>query len=391
MKHPILLSSKNHVTKLLFEHEHRKLLHAGPQALLASLRTRFWPINGRDLARRTVLKCNICRRFKGEVAKNIMGNLPSDRITPDFPFVIVGTDFAGPFMITDRKGRGCKITKCYLCVFICFKYKCIHLEAVSELSKDAFILCLRRFVARRGIPRKIYCDNGGNYVAAAKEIKNFIDSNVDALSDFATKEGIEFCFSPAYAPHFNGLMEAGVKSAKFHLTRILGQTHLTFEELSTLFAQIESILNSRPLSPLSSSPNDLYPLTPGHFLIGKPLKALPSPSLEETNINRLDRFQRIQKIKQDFWNRWSQEYISELQARTKWRLKRRDLQAGDLVILKEETPPLHWRLGRVERTFPGSDGAIRVADIATSRGIVRRALNRICWLPNPDEDAGKQS
>lgn len=388
MKHPMLLSAKHHFTNLLFQHEHRQLLHAGPQALLASIRTRVWPIGGRNLARRIVRNCNICRRFQGKTMQNIMGNLPTDRLVPDFPFLTVGTDFAGPFMITDRKGRGCKITKSYLCVFICFRYKCVHLEAVSELSKDAFILSLKRFIARRGLPNKIYCDNGGNFVAASKEIREFFNANQDSILELAASEGVKFRFSPAYAPHFNGLMEACVKSAKFHLLRILGTAHLTFEELSSLFAQIESILNSRPLCPLSSSPSDLYPLTPGHFLIGRPLQALPSPCLQAANANRLDRFRRLEQVRQHFWKRWSHEYIAELQMRAKWRVKSGEaLEIGDLVILKEDnTPPLYWRLGRIEGLFPGSDGVTRVADIYTARGTVRRALNRICLLPKPNEE-----
>lgn len=313
---------------------------------------------------------------------NIMGNLPTDRVEIGFPFSTVGTDFAGPFLITDRKGRGCKITKCYLCIFICFRFKCVHLELVSELTKDAFILTLNRFIARRGLPNVIYCDNGTNFVAAAKEIKKFVQSNSNSITDFAATRGIEFRFSPAYAPHFNGLAEAGVKSAKFHLHRILGQSHLTFEELTSLFAQIEAILNSRPLSPLSPSPHDFQPLTPAHFLIGRPLTALPAPSYVNSKIQHLNRHQRLQHLKQHFWQRWSTEYVAELQQRTKWRTKCRDLKLDDLVLIKDEhSPPLYWRLGRVSKLYPGADGVPRVADVATANGNVRRAINRLCSLP----------
>lgn len=263
----------------------------------------------------------------------------------------------------------------------------MHLEAVSELSKDAFVLTLKRFIARRGLPRLIHCDNGGNYVSAAREIRDFLQCNAASLTDFAASEGVEFCFSPPYAPHFNGLMEAGVKSAKFHLVRVLGNAHLNFEELSSLFAQIEAILNSRPLYSLSSSPQDFYPLTPGHFLIGRPLVALPTPCLLEAKESQLDRYKRIEHMRQTFWRRWSKEFISELQGRSKWRTRGQNLQVDDLVLLKEEnSPPLHWRLGRVKQLFPGADGVTRVVDITTARGVVRRAINRICLLPNPNSD-----
>lgn len=386
-KHPILINAKHHLARLLFELEHKRLLHAGPQLILASIRERYWTIGGRNLARRVARECLKCRRLKGSTLSNIMGNLPPDRIEPDFPFITVGTDFAGPFLITDRKGRGCKITKCYLCIFVCFRYKCIHLEVVSDLSKDAFILTLNRFIARRGIPKVIYCDNGRNFVAAAKEIRDFFKDNEGAFIDFAARRGIEFHFSPAYAPHFGGLWEAGVKSAKFHLHRVLKDTHLTFEELASLFAQIESILNSRPLCPLSPSPNDFMSLTPGHFLIGRALMAIPTAPLLDQNTSRLDRFRRLEQIRQHFWKRWANEYVAELQQRTKWRTKCKDLQLNDLVVIKEDgAPPMSWRLGRVNKLFPGSDGVPRVAEVSTTRGLVRRAITRLCLLPMPSQD-----
>lgn len=385
-KHPIVLSSKHTLTKLIFEQEHTRLLHAGPQLLLASVRDSIWPVGGRNLARRTAHNCVTCRRATGKTLENIMGNLPSQRLTPDFPFTAAAVDFAGPYLITDRRGRGCKITKCYLCLFICLKYKCMHLEAVSELSKDAFVLALKRFIARRGKPKDIWCDNGRNFVAAAKEIAQFVKLNKINIKEFAADEGINFIFSPAYAPNYNGLAEAGIKRAKFHLKRILGNTHLTFEELASVFSQIEAILNSRPLCPLSPSPNDFSPLTPGHFLVGRPLTSLPSPPLHDANPNKLDRYRRLEQIRQHFWSRWSTEYVAELQQRYKWRARHRDLQLDELVLIKDESlRPLHWRMGRVSKLFPGPDGVPRVADIATAQGTIRRALNRICPLPSSQD------
>jgi hypothetical protein len=242
-------------------------------------------------------------------------------------------------------------------------------------------MTLKRFIARRGKPLEIFCDNGRNFVSAAKEIGQFLKSNTEPLSDFADQEGIKFVFSPTYAPHFGGIWEAGVKSAKHHIKRVMGQSHLTFEEISTLFSQVEAILNSRPLYPLSSSPTDFLSLSPGHFLIGRPLNALPSPVLENRSESSLQRYERLEKLQQHFWNRWQKEYISELQQRSKWRRNKATLKVGDLVIIHEEyVQPLNWRLGRVARLFPGPDGISRVADINTTRGCIRRPLVRLCPL-----------
>lgn len=114
-----------------------------------------------------------------------------------------------------------------------------------------------------------------------------------------------------------GLWEAGIKSCKFHLARITGKSLFTFEEFTTILAQIEACLNSRPLTPMSSDPADLEPLTPGHFLVGAPLTSLPDIDTTVIYLNRLDRWQLIQRNVQEFWKRWTHEYLTTLQIKTK--------------------------------------------------------------------------
>lgn len=167
----------------------------------------------------------------------------------------------------------------------------------------------------------------------------------------------------------------------------MGTAHLTFEEITTLFAQVESILNSRPLCPLSSSPDDPLFLSPGHFLIGRPLNAVPSRALETSNENQLNRYSRLEKLRQHFWKRWQMEYLSELQVRTKWRQNTTSLKVGDLVLMSEDSlPPLCWRTGRVTKLYPGADGISRVADVKTTTGCYRRPLVRLCPLLNEEAE-----
>ncbi|XP_036320220.1 uncharacterized protein LOC118734620 [Rhagoletis pomonella] len=154
--------------------------------------------------------------------------------------------------------------------------------------------------------------------------------------------------SSSRAPHFGGLWEAAVKSAKRLLYRTLAHTRLTFEELSTVAVEIEAILNSRPLSQLSSDPNDFEVLTAGHFLVG---------SLEDRNISNLDRYDMITAIKQRFWPRWSADYVNELRARVKWTTPAPNLTEDTLVIIHDDNlPPQRWKLGQVESTALGRDG-----------------------------------
>ncbi|CAK1597340.1 unnamed protein product [Parnassius mnemosyne] len=110
-----------------------------------------------------------------------------------------------------------------------------------------------------------------------------------------------------------------------------------------------------------------------------------STKVTDANITRLDRWRRIQYIRQHFWSRFHNTYISLLQAKSKWFHSRGEVKQGSLVLIKDKTtPPLLWSLGRVMTTYPGVDGITRVAELKTKRGIIRRAVNCICPLPIED-------
>lgn len=234
----------------------------------------------------------------------------------------------------------------------------------------------------------MYSDNGTQFTAANKDLNEQLDilkNMYEELKTSLTEEGITWNFIPAKAPHFGGLWESGVKAVKFHLKRMIGDLKLTFEQFYTVLTQIEAILNSRPLTPLTSDPDELEVLTPSHFLIGRTLTSVPDPDVTEIAHNRLSLFQQLQKIQQNFWRRWKREYLAELQVRVKWNKHQTVLQEGTMVILKDENlPPLRWQLGRVTEVIPGIDGVSRVAIIRTKNGTVKRAFSKLCPLPIED-------
>lgn len=153
-------------------------------------------------------------------------------------------------------------------MFVCFITRAIHLEIVSDLSTDSYLLSLKRFISRRGKPCEIFSDNRTNFVGLKNEFAKFISSCSVDIVEFATSQQIKFSFIPPHSPHFGGLWEAGVKSCKHHLLRVVGDSHLTYEEFNTVLTQIEAVLNSRPLTPMSADPCDFLPLSPAHFLVG---------------------------------------------------------------------------------------------------------------------------
>ena len=184
------------------------------------------------------------------------------------------------------------------------------------------------------------------------------------MHNYAAKTQFQWHFIPPNSPHFGGLWEAGVKPLQYHGKRIIGKALLTFEEFSTLTKQIEACLNSRPLIALSSEPNDRSYLSLRH--IGAPLTSLHEPYFTNITVNSLCRWQRVQRLNQHLWKRWSSDYLNNLPQRNKWRSQKPDLQPGMLVLLGEDNlPPTSWRLAIISETLPGSDGHVRVVTVKT--------------------------
>jgi len=285
-----------------------------------------------------------CFRFDINTIEPKMGDLPTARINETIPFSNTGVDFCGPFFIKERKFRNRNRLKVYVCVFVCMSIKAVHLEVVSDLTSDGFLAALRRFTARRGIPQHIYSDNGTNFIGANNQLKELYallnsEDHKSRISTFACEHRITWHFIPSVAPHFGGLWESTVKMFKHHYRRVIGDSLFTYEELSTFTAEVEGILNSRPITSLSSDPNDMSVLTPAHYLIGKPLTTLPEGDLTCVPANRLSTWQHITKVRQDFWARWYLEYLNELQVRHKWTKDGTSVDVGTIVVIRDKRLP----------------------------------------------------
>ncbi|XP_008182367.1 uncharacterized protein LOC103309231 [Acyrthosiphon pisum] len=360
---PIILPYETTFLKLIMLHEHKKLMHAGPHATrLASVRMKYWPINGRRCVRKVIHQCVTCFKARPKSVSPIMGNLPMFRVDrPSRCFENCGVDYAGPFMLKCSNRRNAAAQKAYICVFICFATKAIHLELVCDLSTDAFLAALKRFISRRGLCKNIYSDNATCFIGANNTLNDLkllmsSEGHKDRIHQFMTNHEITWHFIPPRAPHFG--------------------------------VQIEACLNSRPLTPLSTDPLDLSVLTPGHFLIGDSLVSLPEPDISNVAQNLLSRWKKVQNLVQQIWRRWSVEYLSQLQERKKWDKSRGpSVKVGSMVIVRDTNlPPLQWHLGRVIDVFPGKDGVVRVAMINTASGPKKRAVRLLCPLPIQDND-----
>lgn len=390
-KHQILLPDKHHVTQILVREMHERNLHVGQNGLVSIVRQQYWPVKLKSIVKQTTNRCYVCYRNKPQQTNQFMGDLPSYRVTPSPVFSKTGIDFAGPFVLKES-GRKPKFYKAYVCVFVCMSVKAVHLELCTDLRSETFLGALQRFVSRRGLPSDLFSDNGTTFVGADHELANlrklFEDQMHTArVTDFCSAKGITWHFIPPRSPHFGGIWEAGVKSMKYLLKRVVGETRLTYEEMATFLAEAEAVLNSRPLCPLSDDPSDLEALTPSHFLIGRPGQAITEPSYSQQKINRLSRWQHVQSMREHFWNRWSTDYLHTLQTRQKWKDGVLDIKIGSLVLLRDENlSPQLWKMGRIVSLHPGKDGIVRVITVKTSSGEYRRAVAKVCLLPDVESD-----
>lgn len=387
-KHPILLPKNHHITNIIIYEEHLTQLHSGVQNTLHSLRRQFWLIDGRSQVRKIIRQCIPCLRARAPVPQHPMGSLPATRVNATTrAFTYVGVDYCGPFHVKEKKHRNRTSVKSYVAVFVCMAVKAVHLEVVSDMTTEGFLGALRRFIGRRGRPKIIQSDNGTNFVGANSELKTIVTElqkpqNHHKINSELAEKGIEWRFSPPQSPHFGGIWEAAVKSFKHHLRRVIGKTLLTLEHFTTLTIEIEAILNSRPLCPLSTDPNDLGVLTPAHLLIGEQLTSLPEHNLQGIKVNRLSQWQHVQQMRQHFWNRWYKEYLNELNMKKKWSSGKHDITMDSMVLLRDDNlSSMEWKIGRIIDIHPGIDETIRVVSVKTKSGIFKRSVKKVVQLP----------
>ena len=288
---------------------YKMVYHAGSERNLSESRRRYWIVRGRRLAKKLVRDCTTGRKLRQPPHTTLMTDLTPDRMKPfSPPFLVTGVDLFGPFKL--KYGRN-KPTKAWGALFTCATVRAVHLEIVQDLSTQSFLQALRRFVSHHGWPSTFIADNGKSFVGTERELRKLFVEGRKAISDFTVLHKVQWKFNTPHNPHQGGIYESLIKQTKRSLRVAIGSQVLSWEEMSTMFAEVKSLINSRPLGYLSSDPNDPQPLMPNHLLLGHASPCVPQGPFEEST-NPRKRFAFIQNLAQQFWRRFLREYVPTL-------------------------------------------------------------------------------
>ena len=332
-KYPVLLPRRHRLSELIVREYHGES-HLGVEWTLCKIRDKYWIVNARALIKQIKHLCVTCKRLYATPLVQKMADLPPERCNPnEAPFTYVGVDLFGPFYV--RQGRA--EVKRYGCLYTCFTTRAIHIEKVNSLETDTFINGLVRFVARRGYPKTIRSDNGTNFVGAHAELTRELSRlNQNKVVAAARRRGIDWVFNPPHTSHQGGVWEQQIRTVRKVLLALLHPPHrMTDDIIYTVLCEVENIVNSRPITKVSDDVSDSKALTPNHLLILGSNDSLPWEASQVGEVYR-KRWKQVQQVVNTFWKRWVKQYLVELQRRSKWLQRTRNVTKGDLVLGVDE-------------------------------------------------------
>ena len=352
---PMVLPKNEHLSRLYVMDAHSMVFHNGVNDTMAYIRKKFWIPALRQLTRQIVYKCRVCKKLEGKPFKSRpIPPLPDFRVRPSQPFSECCIDFAGPVYIRKTENKRSPSVKAYIALITCASSRALHLEVTTDLSADALVLCLRRFISKRSCPSYILSDN----------FKSFKSEKV---KEFLRDRGISWDFNVPKAPWTRGIVERLVRSTKRCLKKKLGRARLSYEELDTICSEIATTINNRPLTYIDNdSIQDA--VSPNHLSFGKRVELVNSklpekiPDLTEENLSR--RILYRCSLVHHFLRRWKEEYLLAL--REKYLESNKSgvsIEIGDVVIVKDDGPRIMWRLAKVVALKSSRDGEIRSATL----------------------------
>lgn len=392
-KNPTILPKDGHVSLLLARHHHNQVKHQGRHLTEGAVRAAgLWILGGKTLINSVIHKCVTCRKLRGKLQEQRMADLPPERLQTCPPFSYVGLDVFGPWSVVTRRTRGGQAdSKRWAIIFSCMSSRAVHIEVIESLSTSSCINALRRFFSIRGPAKQLRSDCGTNFIGACRELGLAIDQRDSSAQRFLSRRGCSWEFNPPHSSHMGGSWERMIGMARRIFDSMLLQEniHLTHEVLCTLMAEVTGIMNSRPLVPVSTDPDSPFILSPSMILTQKAAVSPPLGDFTEKDLYT-KQWRQVQALANQFWARWSREYLPTLQKRQKWTESKRNLQEGDVVLMNDnQAARNNWPMARITATFPGKDERVRKVEVKTmdhgcAKTFRRPVTELVLLLPKED-------
>lgn len=382
-KYPILIPKDSAFTTEIIQKAHNDNFHIGTAHTLSMVRHKYWIPQGRAQVKKVIKSCPKCIKYGGGPYKlPPPPALPSERVNYSTPFTYVGVDYLGPMYVVSKLGN----EKRWICLFTCLAIRAVHLEVVNDLTAEECLLALRRCIASRGLIKKIISDNA-LYFRLTSEVLS---------SPYCKENSIEWRFITQLAPWKGGFYERLVALVKNSLKRTLDKHSLNDHQLMTIVKEIETVINSRPLTCVGTELEHV--LKPSDFLsLGICLTPAPSQLVTgtetTTKVDLLKSWTRGHAVLNEFKHMFVNQYLSNLRERythsnRQPRVKvQREPRVGDIVQIKEDSKNRgNWKVGKISSLIQSADGQCRSAKVKVGHSEYIRSVGHLYPLETDTYD-----
>ncbi|XP_058467437.1 uncharacterized protein LOC131439240 [Malaya genurostris] len=378
-KNPIVMPRDHYITTLIIAYYHNKYHPQNHETTVNELRQKYKIARLRVCYAKVRRQCQRCKNDSAVPYPPIMADLPPARVAAfSRPFTHVGVDYFGPMEVV----VGRRVEKRWGMLATCLTIRAIHIELVHSLNTDSCIMALRRFIARRGTPKVLFSDRGTNFVGASRELRE-AEGTINQqkiMEEFVSTE-TQWLFNPPAAPHMGGSWERLIRTVKKNLASICPTKKPTDEVLRSLLTEIESVVNSRPLTHVPIDDESDPALTPNHLLLGSSNGTKPLSVNDNSGLALKQGWRTSQTLANQFWKRWLTDYLPEITRRTKWFVHTRPVRKGDIVVIVDPKLPRNcWPKGKVIDTCVSKDNQIRSATVRTASGVYERPVTKLAVL-----------
>jgi hypothetical protein len=374
---PLLLSSRHAATYLLVREYHRRHHHAGSRTTFAELSKKYFV--SQACVKAEVFRCQDCRRHFPLPAQAPMASLHHSRLAAwTHIFAKTGMDYFGPFIIKNNK-------KVWGLLLTCLTTRAVHIELCPDMTVPIWLNAIERFVARRGKPEVLSCDNAGTFISGSKQYNKIVQEQlsqefVDELTQAVVKKfSIKFYFIPPQTPHYGGPWERMIREIRRCLVKSsLTVTNLSYDALMTYLVRAEGIINRRPLA----IGEDLRVITPMTILAPASEAAFGFSS--NGSMSRI--LGQLHQAIDHFWRTWTNFYLRGLAANRypEGHPGYIELQPGNHVFFKKNSAfhrlpgSTMMEAGTIRRAYRSKDNICRRFDIEDHQGrIFEVPINRV--------------